>query len=958
MMDYALWDVIENGPSLPNTKVVEGVTTLMPIASIEDKDQRRLEVKARSTLTMGIPNEHQLKFNSINDAKQLMEAIEKRFGRNAATKKIDMNGYCKNHKKTAKTRQTRTREQKDQPSSPQLVNKDLEQIHLDDLEEMDLRWQMAMLTMRARSDQAEEGPNYARIAYTSTSSDSKIVDNCKKRLGYENYNVVPPLYTGNFMPPKPDLSFTGLDEFANKHVVENYDAKTNDEEEEVTQPKIKQKSVKPGILKIKFVKPKQPEKKARKTVKQVEKPRQNTHRPTVLVNNVRQVSTAHPKSIVNVARPMSHLSKIAHSTVKRPIYKKTTFNNNNVNQRVSTVRSKTVNTARPKAVVNAVQGNVVNAVKASACNGPDWLFNIDALTRTMNYEPIVANPKSSQDDGFKPSSDDEKKVDEDSSNGSDCRDQDENITNELPFDPNMPALEDISTFHSSSDHEDDDKEADINNMDTTIQVSPVPTTRIHKDHPLGQQMDVKSAFLYGKIKEEVYVSQPLGFEDPDFPDRVYKVEKALYELHQAPRAWFTKVKNASTPMETQKHLLKDEDGEEVDVHMYRSMIGSLMYLTSSRPDIMFAVCACARYQVNPKCNKQTVVANSITEAKYVAALSCCGQVRWIQNQSLEYGEAQIHAKVDGKKVIISEASIRRDFQFADEGGVDCLPNDTIFEQLALIGKPKIKDTQVPQLYVPIKSVTDEAVYKELDDSLVRAATTASSLKAEQDSGAKRPWGILLLRPGEEVFVQGDVVDKEVNAASIATTDSAAATMTINEVTLAQALIEIKKPVKLKKKDQIMLDEEVALKLQAELQAEFDKEQRLARWKPNSLKKKSFANIQELFDKAMKMVNTFVDYITELVEESSKKVEAKVMKGSLKRAGTELEEESSKRAETELEQKSSKKQKIGDDKEIVELKQLVKIITDEEGVAIDAIPLVVKPPSIVDWKIHKEGKKLL
>ncbi|GJW47138.1 putative ribonuclease H-like domain-containing protein [Tanacetum coccineum] len=215
------------------------------------------------------------------------------------------------------------------------------------------------------------------------------------------------------------------------------------------------------------------------------------------------------------------------------------------------------------------------------------------------------------------------------------------------------------------------------------------------------QMDVKSAFLYGKIEEEVYVCQPPGFEDPDFPDRVYKVEKALYGLHQAPRAWyetlstylldngfqrgkidktlfirrdkgdillvqvyvddiifgstkkslctefekmmhkkfqmssmgeltfflglqvkqkedgifisqdkyvteilkkfgFTDVKTASTPMETQKLLLKDEDGKEVDVYLYRSMIGSLMYLTSSRPDIMFAVCACARYQVNPK----------------------------------------------------------------------------------------------------------------------------------------------------------------------------------------------------------------------------------------------------------------------------------------------------------------------------------------------------------------------
>ncbi|GJS36938.1 retrotransposon ORF1 [Tanacetum coccineum] len=75
-------------------------------------------------------------------------------------------------------------------------------------------------------------------------------------------------------------------------------------------------------------------------------------------------------------------------------------------------------------------------------------------------------------------------------------------------------------------------------------------------------MDVKSAFLYEKIKEVVYVCQPLGFEDLDFPDRVYKVEKAL----------FTEVKTTSTPIETQKPLFKDEDGEEVDVYMYRSMM--------------------------------------------------------------------------------------------------------------------------------------------------------------------------------------------------------------------------------------------------------------------------------------------------------------------------------------------------------------------------------------------------
>ncbi|GJS56796.1 putative ribonuclease H-like domain-containing protein [Tanacetum coccineum] len=173
-------------------------------------------------------------------------------------------------------------------------------------------------------------------------------------------------------------------------------------------------------------------------------------------------------------------------------------------------------------------------------------------------------------------------------------------------------------------------------------------------------MDVKSAFLYDTIDEEVYVSQTLGFVDPKFPKKVYKVVKALYGLHQAPRAWyatlstfllksryirgtinktlfikkdkndiiifqmssmiedgiflsqdkyaaeilkkfdFASVKTASTLIETQKPLIKDEEAADVDVHLYRSMIGSLMYLTASRPDIMFAVCACSRFQVTPK----------------------------------------------------------------------------------------------------------------------------------------------------------------------------------------------------------------------------------------------------------------------------------------------------------------------------------------------------------------------
>ncbi|GJT96748.1 putative ribonuclease H-like domain-containing protein [Tanacetum coccineum] len=132
---------------------------------------------------------------------------------------------------------------------------------------------------------------------------------------------------------------------------------------------------------------------------------------------------------------------------------------------------------------------------------------------------------------------------------------------------------------------------------------------------------VKSAFLYGTIKEEVYVTQPLGFKDLDHPDKVYKVVKALYGLAST-RGWMTlslaqrnkdllqqkedgifisqekyvaeilkiinysNVKFASTPVDLEKPLVKDGDADDVDVHLYRSMIGSLMYLIVSRPDVM------------------------------------------------------------------------------------------------------------------------------------------------------------------------------------------------------------------------------------------------------------------------------------------------------------------------------------------------------------------------------------
>nr|GEU69948.1 retrovirus-related Pol polyprotein from transposon TNT 1-94 [Tanacetum cinerariifolium] len=129
----------------------------------------------------------------------------------------------------------------------------------------------------------------------------------------------------------------------------------------------------------------------------------------------------------------------------------------------------------------------------------------------------------------------------------------------------------------------------------------------HKDYTV-YQMDVKTAFLNGILKGEVYVGQPPGFVSKQYPDHVYALDKALYGLKQAPRAWYdilsqflieSGFQNVLTPIVEQAKLKLDLVEKPVDHIDYRSMIGSLMHVTSSRPDIMFATCMCARYQANP-----------------------------------------------------------------------------------------------------------------------------------------------------------------------------------------------------------------------------------------------------------------------------------------------------------------------------------------------------------------------
>ncbi|GKC12782.1 putative ribonuclease H-like domain-containing protein [Tanacetum coccineum] len=517
-----------------------------------------------------------------------------------------------------------------------------------------------------------------------------------------------------------------------------------------------------------------------------------------------------------------------------------------------------------------------------------------------------ARKETEPDDGSKPSSDDGKKVDKDPRKENECNDQEkeDNVNNtntvnvtgtsevnavggktsiELPFDPNMPTLEDYSIFDSSRNDEDDDVEADINNLDTTIQVSLNPTIRIHKDHPLDQVIgDMQSATQTRKmsknLKEHGFVRRTqqviYSLKDPSWIEAMqeellqFKLQEVwtLVNLPNRKRAIGTKwvfknkkdekgimirnkarlvaqgytqeeginydevfapvarieairlflayasfkdfvvyqmdVKSAflygkiqrrrsyslavCTQMETQKAFTQGlEDGEEVDVHMYRSTIvlyhavlsrnSTLLYIhNSSCVGGLFqvAVDKCFGFKIN-----YLIIGKATKHVRLMMEKLFGMELELILAKTIN-GEVQLLALVDGKKIIVTEASVRRDLQLADE--------------------------------------EDEAVYKELDDSLVKAATTDSSFEAKQNSARVESSGdeeslgedaskqgrinaidaddeITLVSvqddadaemfdvgtlTGDEVFAEQEVAAKGVN-------------LTVDEVTLAQALAALK-----------------------------------------------------------------------------------------------------------------------------------------------------------------------
>ncbi|GJY12198.1 retrovirus-related pol polyprotein from transposon TNT 1-94, partial [Tanacetum coccineum] len=267
----------------------------------------------------------------------------------------------------------------------------------------------------------------------------------------------------------------------------------------------------------------------------------------------------------------------------------------------------------------------------------------------------------------------------------------EQITQEL----STPVLE----THSDEQIQEDIAELDGNTIMHSFEI------------PQFEEMDVKTAFLNSPLKEEVFVSQPDEFVDPDFPNHVYCLKKALYGLKQAPRAWTSdssirifinqsqytiellrkhrmeKCDTVTTPMATTK-IDTDLQGTPTDQTKYRSMIGGLMYLTASRPDIAFETFVCARYQACPTekhlkevkrifrylrqsinkglwtlvserqasqlvVEKQDCTAMSTAKAKYVSLSACCAQVIWMRTHLLDYGYCynKIPMYCDSKSVI-------------------------------------------------------------------------------------------------------------------------------------------------------------------------------------------------------------------------------------------------------------------------------------------------------------------
>ncbi|GJV79377.1 putative ribonuclease H-like domain-containing protein [Tanacetum coccineum] len=473
--DYALWEVIMNSDAL----AIASASTEGPIPpkTAEQKLARKNELKAKSTLLLAIPDEHLLKFHGIKDAKTLWEAIK------AKSEGLDKtyDRFQKLHrpigKFMVKLLPGRWQILNDTSSTNEAVNtahdvpatrskgQASSSTYADD---MDLKWQVAMLTMRVNrflkktgrnlnfngketgnrngdaprriipvetpanalvvqdgiggydwSYQAEEGPTYfALMTHLSSGSSNSSSSNTEKVKGY---HAVPPPYTGNYMPSRPDLSFAGLDDSLYKTNVnetissvpriESTASKSNEntrksviEQHTYRQAKNLRKSQSPrvdkrnwnGIMtqklgdgfefnkkacfrvnhqnKLTHPHPKRnfvPTAVATKSgLVPVNAAKQSSPRAATSISTARHVNTVASKPRVNVASPTKYSYFKAHSPLRRPFNQKSVAKTNNFNEKVYTGKLNNVTTAGPEVVVSTAEGKRENVVKSSAC----WIW--------------------------------------------------------------------------------------------------------------------------------------------------------------------------------------------------------------------------------------------------------------------------------------------------------------------------------------------------------------------------------------------------------------------------------------------------------------------------------------------------------------------------------------------------------------------------------------------------------
>nr|GEV89069.1 hypothetical protein [Tanacetum cinerariifolium] len=415
--------------------------------------------------------------------------------------------------------------------------------------------------------------------------------------------------------------------------------------------------------------------------------RQSSSRAAPPVSAARPINTVAPKPLVNVAKPRQNALHNSHSLSMRPFYQQTAPKNRNSNNKVNTAKEHDggyvafSEGAKGGNITGKRHNNNSYAGRASPVQAIECLDTggFTSWKRAIGTKWVCRNKRDQRGIAVK----------------------------------NKARL--VAQGHR--------QEEGINYNDVFAPVARTETIRLFLAYAsfmdfIVYQMDVKSAFLYGTIKEEVYVSQPPGFVDLEFPDRVYKVEKALYRLHllEPDDIIFGSTKRSlSTEFEQLMHkrfqmsfireltfflglqckvskyshgetkpLSKDAARTDVDVHLYRSMIGSLMYLTSSRRDIMFAVCACSRFQVQPKVSHMHAVKRifrylkaqptlglwypkdspleliAYSDSDYTCAsldrkstTRGCQHVLWLQNQLLDYGYNFMQTKnhVDNESVV-------------------------------------------------------------------------------------------------------------------------------------------------------------------------------------------------------------------------------------------------------------------------------------------------------------------